>query len=105
MAFLAMNWTGAEHRTRGGITPATTVKKCAPLPPRHRSALSGLQHTEGNKPLDSTQYHKGYVCVGSALMCTVATRGLAKLHTSCDAGTAVLVLIGAFVLAGWSCVK
>lgn len=105
MALLASNWTGAELRTRGGVTQITRVvrpvRKCASRQTRHRSAISGLrQHTEGYKPLDSTQYHKGCACVASALMCTVAARGLAKLHTLYEAGMAVWVLIGAFLLAG-----
>ena len=79
------------------------VRVCASRPTRHSSA--SRQPTEGYNYLDSTLSHKAWVCASSALLCTVATRGLAKLHTLRAAGDAVWVLLGAFLLAGWSCVE
>ena len=51
--------------------------------------------------LESSLYHRGWVCGASLLLLTVTIRGMAKVHTMREAGNAVWALMGAFLLAGW----
>ncbi len=61
---------------------------------------AGQQSQKGCCALKSSLSHKGWVCGASLLLLTVTIRGLAKIHSIHDAGTALWALMGAFLLAG-----
>ena len=108
MALLLSQGTAAvsPKLERRKITPVarvtTTLRMCASQSTRTSFVHEGAQLDIDCKPHGSTLYHKGWVCVASILLSSVAVQGLAKLHTLCDAGAAVWALMGAFWLAGWS---
>ena len=86
-------------RARDAVT-----QKRASRPARHSFVQLATRHPDKScKAHVSTNYHKGWVCVATSLLCMVTVCGLAKLHTPGDAFAALWMLLGAFLLAGWPC--